>query len=105
MRAVDLALYADALAAKASVLAARLERSRDSVRQAAIARAARRTLSAATIERLERLGVLVQGDGRAVRAEAADLAADLAALEELQAWVEARLVEARENAFPSADAA
>ena len=105
MRAVDLALYADALAAKASVVAARLERARDTVRQAAIERAARRTLSPATIERLESLGVLTHADVRALRAEAADLAADLAALEELQAWVEARLVEARENVFPAAQVA
>jgi hypothetical protein len=105
MRAVDLALYADALAAKASVVAARLERARDAVRQAAIERAARKALPRTTTERLERLDVLTQADVRALRADASDLVADLAALEELQAWVEARLAEARESAFPAADVA
>ena len=54
MRAVDLALYADTLAGKASTLAAQLERARDSLRQAAIEREARRSIDEATIERLER---------------------------------------------------
>jgi hypothetical protein len=97
MRAVDLAVYADVLAARASALAAQLERARAGVRQAAIERRARGALAAETIERLERLGALSCTDERAQRAEAGRLAADVAAVEELQAWVEARLFEAREE--------
>jgi hypothetical protein len=98
VRAVDLALYADSLAGQASAVAARLERARDSLRQSAIEREARRSLSEETVERLERRGVLSRGDVRAQRGEVGELAADLAALEELQAWVEARLFAAREDA-------
>ncbi len=99
MRAVDLALYADILAAKTSTLAAQLERARDSLRQAAIEREARRSIDEATIERLERLGVLSRAEARGQRADIAQLAADLAALEELQAWVESRLFAAREESL------
>ena len=98
MRAVDLAVYADVLAGRAATLAARLERVRDGVRQIAIERAARRALGGGAAERLERIGALGTADPRALRREAAELAEDLAALEELQAWVEARLFEAREDA-------
>jgi hypothetical protein len=98
VRAVDLALYADSLAAQASALSARLERARDLLRQAAIEREARRKLEQPTVARLERLGVLSATDARAQRGEVGELASDLAALEELQAWVEARLFEAREDA-------
>ena len=104
MRAVDFALYADVLAAKAAALAARLERSRDALRQAAIEREARRSLAEGTVERLERLGVLGRSDPRADRAEVVELAADLAAVEELQAWVEGRLFAAREDGCPLPDA-
>jgi hypothetical protein len=97
MRAVDLAVYADVLAARASALAAHLERTRARVRQAAIERRARAGLEPDTVERLERLGVLSRADEREERADAARLAADLAAVEALQAWVEARLFEAREE--------
>ncbi len=100
MRAIDLALYADVLAARAAALAAQLERERDALRQGAIEREARRSLDAGTVERLERLGVLTSVDVRAQRAEVGRLASDLAALEELQAWVEARLFEAREDSRP-----
>ncbi len=98
MRAIDLALYADTLAAQASALAARLERERDLLRQTAIEREARRSLAEATVGRLDRMGVLSRADARAQRAGVNQLAADLAALEELQAWVEARLFAERENA-------
>ena len=98
MREIDLALYADTLAAKASTLAAELERARDSVRQAAIEQEARRALDTATIARLERLGALGVADARAQRGEIAELVANLAAVEELQAWVEGRLFAAREEA-------
>ena len=43
------------------------------------------------------LGVLSRADARAQREEAARLAADLRAVERLQAWVEERLFEAREE--------
>jgi hypothetical protein len=98
MRTVDLALYADVLAAKASTLAAQLERARDALRQAAIEREARRSLDAATVERLERIGAVSAIDVGAQRAEVSRLADDLRALEELQAWVEGRLFETREDA-------
>ena len=98
MRTVDLALYADSLAAAASTLAARLERERGALRQAAIEREARQVLDEPSRERLEHLGHLRPGDGRLQHAHIARLSADLAAVEELQAWVEARLFEAREDA-------
>ena len=103
MRAVDLAIYADALASRASVLAAQLERARDELRQAAIEREARRSLAGPTVERLECLGVLAAVDTRGGRAEVAELVADLAALAELQTWVEARLFEASERAPAGSD--
>ena len=58
MRSVDLALYADELAARAATLAARLERARGRLRQAAIEREARRALDETSVARLESLGVL-----------------------------------------------
>lgn len=91
VRSVDLALYADELAAEASMLAARLERARCRLHRAALEREARHALGATTIERLEVLGVLRCGETRAVRAEIADLTASLRAVESLQAWVEERL--------------
>lgn len=97
MRAVDLAVFADALAGRAGALAARLERGRDLIRQAAIEREARRSLGAETVARLVELGVLSRADVRGLHAEARRLAADLAAVEELQAWVEARLFAERER--------
>jgi len=98
MRPVDLAVYADTLAARASTVAARLARARDDVRQAAIEREARLTLRAAVVERLESSGVLGHADISALRDEASALAEDLEAIEELQAWVEARLFDACEEA-------
>ena len=97
MRTVDLAVYADVLAAKAATLAAQLERARDALRQDAIEREARSALDAATVERLERIGVVSATDVAARRAEVSALTRDLRAVEELQAWVEARLFEAREE--------
>lgn len=98
MRSVDLAVYADVLAARASALAARLERERDAIRQAAIERRARRSLEPETVGRLEALGLLSGRDERAARTAVRGLSADLAAVEALQTWVEARLFEAREDA-------
>jgi hypothetical protein len=101
MRAVDLAVFADALAAQAATLAARLERARDELRQAALEREARRALPPETVERLEHLGALRVPELRGRREEIGALAADLAAVEELQAWVEARLFAAREETTAS----
>ena len=62
MRSIDLALYADALAARSATLAAQLERARDRLRQAAIERRASRALDADAVARLERLGLLAAVD-------------------------------------------
>jgi hypothetical protein len=97
VRAIDLAVFADVLAGRSAALAARLEQARDRVRQAALERAARRDLDPSTVARLEGLGVLDAYDARELRREAERLQDDLAALESLQAWVEARLFEAREE--------
>lgn len=94
MRSCDLAVYADALAAEASALAARLERVRQRLRQAAIEREARVALPADVASRLETLGLLERGVGPAEVEEIAELQASLAAVEVLQAWVERELYEA-----------
>jgi len=91
VRAVELAVYADALAGEAASLSARAERARSRLRQAAIERRARCELSETAIERLEGLGVLGAIDERAVRAELRELESGLEALEELQSWVEGEL--------------
>ena len=90
MRSVDLALYADELAARAATLAAELERARSRLRREGIEREARRALDEGSVARLDALGVLQRGDSSALRSEIRELAASLAALEELRAWVEAR---------------
>jgi hypothetical protein len=97
MQAVDLAVYADVLAGRSAALAARLEQTRGRIRQAAIERAARRELDAGTRTRLEELGALGTLDAGPLRREADELEQDLRALDRLQAWVEARLFEAREE--------
>lgn len=91
MREVDLAVYADALAGEAAALSARAERIRSKLRQAKIERRARIDLSAETVDRLESLGLLGGTDERAAHAELGELEDSLAALEQLQAWVEAEL--------------
>jgi hypothetical protein len=91
VRTVDLAIYADALAGEAAALAARVERERSRLRQAAIERAARDELAPATVARLDDLGLLAT---RADRAALRDLEAAVAAVEELQSWVERRLAAA-----------
>jgi uncharacterized caspase-like protein len=103
MRAVDLALYADELAARASTLAAQLERAQGRLRRAAIEREARRTLDEGLIQRLETLGFLGAIDPKAARAEVVELAASVRAVEELQAWVEQRLYAEREGLTLSAE--
>jgi hypothetical protein len=88
VRNVDLALYADALAGEAAALAARIERERGRLRQAAVERQARRELPAVVVERLRELGLLsTRGDVEALAA----LEEALDAIEELQAWVDGQL--------------
>jgi hypothetical protein len=91
VREIDLAVYADALAGESAALSARAERIRSSLRQAKIERRARNDLSAATVDRLESLGLLCGTDHRAAHAELRALEESLAALDELQAWVEGEL--------------
>jgi hypothetical protein len=92
MRGVDLAIYADALAGEAASLAARAERARSRLRQAAIEQRARGDLSETAVGRLEALGLLNGIDQIAVRRELRELDTTLEALDELQAWVERQLV-------------
>jgi Spy/CpxP family protein refolding chaperone len=91
MRGVDVAIYADALAGEAASLAARAERARSRLRQAAIEKRARSELTQVAVERLEALGLLGTIDETAARAELRELDAALDALEELQSWVESEL--------------
>jgi hypothetical protein len=91
VRAVELAIYADALAGESASLAARAERARSRLQQAAIEKRARGELTDSATERLEALGLLGGIDERATRAELRELESALDALEELQAWVEAEL--------------
>jgi hypothetical protein len=97
MRSVDLALYADELAARAATLAAQLERARRRLRQETIEREARRALDEGSVARLDSLGLLGRADVRALRAEIRELGVSLAAVEELQVWVEERLAAAQEE--------
>jgi hypothetical protein len=98
MRTVDLALFADMVAARAAAIEARLERARNRIRQATIEREARRSLTPETVERLVRVGALSAADVRAERREVTELAESLAALRDLQAWAEGRLSEAQAEA-------
>jgi hypothetical protein len=91
MRAVELAVYADALAGEAASLSARAERARSRIRQAAIEKRARVELTSIAVERLEVLGLLGAIDEPAARTELRELEAALDALEELQSWVEGEL--------------
>jgi hypothetical protein len=88
VRGVDLAIYADALAGEVASLAARAERARSRLRQAAIEKRARRELTPVAVERLDAIGVLGSVDEAATRAELRDLEAAIDALEELQSWLE-----------------
>jgi hypothetical protein len=91
MRAVELAVYADALAGEAASLSARAERARSRIRQAAIETRARAELTSIAVERLEVLGLLGAIDEPAARTELRELEAALDALQELQSWVEREL--------------
>jgi hypothetical protein len=97
VRSVDLALYADELAARAATLAAQLERARCRLRQEAIEREARRALGEGSVVRLEALGLIRRSDAHAIRVEIRELAASVAVVEELQAWVEERLAHVQEE--------
>jgi hypothetical protein len=57
VRSVELAIYADTLAGEAASLAARAERARSRLRQAAIEKRARGELSETTVARLDALGL------------------------------------------------
>ena len=94
MRGVDLAIYADALAGEAASLAARAERARSHLREAAIERRARRELTPVAVERLDALGVFGGVDESSTRAELRELEAALDAVEELQNWLERELASA-----------
>ncbi len=94
MRSVDLALYADALAAEAAALARRVERSRGRLRQAAVEREAREALPSDVVRRLEALALLGAVREAQEVEELAELSAAAAAVEALQAWVEERLARA-----------
>lgn len=100
MRAIDLAVYADALAGEAAAVTARGERSRARLRQAAIEREARSALGAEAVARLQARGLLRPFDLGGVREEIAELDADLAALVALQAWVEERLADEQDGVRP-----
>jgi hypothetical protein len=91
VREIDLAVYADALAGESAALSARAGRIRSRLRQAKIERRARNDLVAATVDRLESLGLLGGIDERGAHAELRELEDSLAALDELQAWVESEL--------------
>jgi hypothetical protein len=94
VRGVDLAIYADALAGEAASLAARAERARSRLRQAAIEKRARSELTAVAVERLDALGVFGSVDEAATRAELRELEAAIDAVEELQSWLEGELASA-----------
>jgi hypothetical protein len=99
VREIDLAVYADALAGESAALSARAERIRSRLRQAKIERRARNDLAPATVDRLEALGLLGGTDGRGAHAELRELEDSLAALEELQGWVEASRARGYERAL------
>ena len=94
MRSVELAVYADDLCAEAAAFAARAERARSRLRAAALEREARRALRGETVLALESLGLLGRHDEASLRAELEELEAALAAIGELQAWVEEALAAA-----------
>lgn len=101
MRAVDLAVYADTLAGEAAAVAARAERARARLRQAAIDREARAALPAGAVARLQARGLLRPAELAGLREEIAELTADLEAVLALQSWVEARLADESGRYEPS----
>ena len=99
MRTVDLAIYADTLAGEHAALAARAEQARSRLREAAIERDAREHLEPRAVKELEALGILGGIDERTARSELRRLMRALAAVEELQAWVESRLASERDDDY------
>ena len=97
MRAVDLAIYADALAGEAATLSARIEQMRSRLYQSAIERRARADLPGATVSRLQSLGLLPAVDETSLRRQIGELSCALEAVEELQTWVEVKLAGARDG--------
>ena len=91
MRAVELAVYADALAGEAASLSARAERARSRIRQAAIEKRARGELTHAAVTRLEVLGLRGALDEYAAPAQQREREGAREEREELQAWVETQL--------------
>jgi hypothetical protein len=91
VRGVDLAIYADVLEGESASLAARADRARSRLRQAAIEKRARRELTHVAVERLDAIGVLGSVDEAATRAELRELEAAIDAVEELQSWLEREL--------------
>ena len=92
MRTVDLAVYADSVAAEAGALSARLERARRRLRQAALEREVRGALPGEVVAELEKLGLL--DAARSEHDEPAEIARiqeGLRAVHLLQSWLEARL--------------
>jgi hypothetical protein len=73
VRGVDLAIYADVLEGESASLAARADRARSRLRQAAIEKRARRELTHVAVERLDAIGVLGSVDEAATRAELREL--------------------------------
>jgi hypothetical protein len=101
VRSVELAIYADSLAAEAATLAARVEQTRSRLRQAAIEEEAAAALPPQVVGRLRALGLLVGGSVADGPAELARLGLDLEAVLKLQAWVERQLRSARDGAVPA----
>jgi hypothetical protein len=99
VRAVDLAIYADTLAGEHAALAARAEQARSRLREAAIEEEARQHLDAKVIKELESLGIMGGIDERTARGELHRLTRALAAVEQLQAWVEQRLACERDDGY------
>jgi histidine ammonia-lyase len=91
VRAVDLAVYADALAGEADALAARIERARAQLRQLEIEREAREALTESAVSRLEALGYFRPIDEDALCCALEVWARSCEALGELQTWVEGEL--------------
>jgi hypothetical protein len=91
MRTIELAVYADVLAAEAAELAARLERTRSALRLSAIEREAVAALPAPVVDRLRALGLLTAASEPDGAAEVERIDLDLRAVLQLQAWVERRL--------------
>ena len=91
MRAVDLAVYADTLAARSSTIASQVERARARLREAAIEHEARRALGEQVVARLQPLGLFADLDAAEHGRYVQELTESLRALEQLQVWVEARL--------------